>query len=217
VKIPSCLFLASLATGVLALTSLSGCGSANRPATWAYISPVIFQPDCASGSCHSPGVAAAGLDFSDPDVGYSSLTRLWVWIVDRTKEGDANCGQAAGTTVCERPFRPLVTPFDPQQSRLVNMLRGRGALRMPPDRPLDEADIELVERWILNGAKKNDSDETVDAAPAADGMVDAREDAGADGSNDGGNDGGNDGADATSDAADAGLGVTDGPTEGAGG
>jgi hypothetical protein len=35
---------------------------------------------------------------------------------------------------------------------VVNMLRARDAPRMPPDRPLPEADIELVERWILNGA-----------------------------------------------------------------
>jgi hypothetical protein len=48
--------------------------------------------------------------------------------------------------------RPLVTPYDPAGSRVVNMLRARDAPRMPPDRPLPEADIELVERWILNGA-----------------------------------------------------------------
>jgi hypothetical protein len=177
VKIPSCLFAATVA---IALGSLAGCGGPDRPATWAYISPVIFQPSCASGSCHSPGVAAAGLDLSDPDAGYSSLTRLWVWIVDRTKEGQPNCGKAAGTIVCERPFRPLVTPYDPQQSRLVNMLRGRGAPRMPPDRPLDEADIELVERWILNGAKKNEGD--VDAAGSTPAPI---PDGGADGSDDG--------------------------------
>jgi hypothetical protein len=34
----------------------------------------------------------------------------------------------------------------------VQMLRARGARRMPPDRPLPEADIRLVERWILAGA-----------------------------------------------------------------
>jgi hypothetical protein len=31
-------------------------------------------------------------------------------------------------------------------------LRARDLPRMPPDRPLAEADIELIERWILNGA-----------------------------------------------------------------
>jgi len=53
-------------------------------------------------------------------------------------------------------FRPLVTPYDPSQSRLIDVLRGRGAPPMPPDRPLDEADIRLVEDWILNGARKDD-------------------------------------------------------------
>jgi len=144
-------------TASIALVAL-GCGSPNRPAAWAYISPVIMQPNCASSSCHSPGVAAAGLDFSNPDVGYSSLTRLWVWIVDPSKQGAPGCEQRQGTTVCEEPFRPLITAYDPAQSRLIDLLRGRSAPRMPPDRPLDEADIELVENWILNGAKKVETD-----------------------------------------------------------
>jgi hypothetical protein len=146
-----------------ALASSMGCADRERPATWAYISPVIMQPNCATGSCHSPAAAAAGLDFSTPDRGYSSLTRLWVWVVDPSKAGQPGCGPAAGTIVCEKLFRPLVTPYDPQESRLVNVLRGRDAPRMPPDRPLDEADIRLVEEWILNGAKRDSSGR--DAAP----------------------------------------------------
>jgi hypothetical protein len=150
------------ATALACAALLGACGSPDRPASWQYISPVIFQPNCATGSCHSPGVAAAGLDFSTPDKGYTSLTKLWVWIVDRTKEGEPGCGPAAGTIVCEKPFRPLITPYSPSESRLINMLRGRNAPRMPPDRPLDEADIRLVENWILNGAKRWETD-VVDA------------------------------------------------------
>lgn len=161
-----------------ALASLAGCENRQRPATWAYISPVIMQPNCASGSCHSPAAAAAGLDFSTPDRGYSSLTRLWVWVVDPAKKGQPGCGPAAGTIVCEQLFRPLVTPYDPQESRLINVLRGRDAPRMPPDRPLDEADIELIEQWILNGAQKGPAG--VDAA-APDGGITQPVDAGADG------------------------------------
>jgi hypothetical protein len=160
----------TVATALSVLASLPGCGSPDRPATWAYISPVIFQPSCASGSCHSPAAAAGGLDFSTPDRGYTSLTGLWIWIVDRTKEGQPGCGPAAGTTVCEKLFRPLVTPYDPGASRLISMLRGRNAPRMPPDRPLDEADIKLVEHWILNGAKRHETDET--EGPAPDGATD---------------------------------------------
>jgi hypothetical protein len=35
------------------------------------------------------------------------------------------------------------------------MLRARGANRMPPDRPFAEADIALVEEWILRGARND--------------------------------------------------------------
>lgn len=143
---------------LIACASLTGCGSADRAPVWDYISPVIMEPNCASASCHSPGVAAAGLDFSSPDTGYSSLTGLWVWIVDRTKAGQPGCGPRDGTIVCEEQFRPLVTPYDPAQSRLINLLRARDAPRMPPDRPLDEADIELIENWILAGAKRHGGD-----------------------------------------------------------
>src|SRR5262249_42517771 len=127
-----------------------GCGADDRPAVWEYISPVIMQPNCASASCHSRAAAAAGIDFSDPDRGYTSLTALKTWIVDPS--GTTGCRPMAGTVVCQRNFRPLITPYNPEQSRLVNMLRARGAERMPPDRPLNQADIELVERWISNGA-----------------------------------------------------------------
>jgi hypothetical protein len=180
-----------VATALGLLAVLPGCGSPDRPATWAYISPVIFQPNCASGSCHSPAAAVAGLDFSDPDKGYASLTRLWVWIVDRSKEGQPGCGKAAGRVVCERLFRPLITPYDPGQSRLVNMLRGRNAPCMPPDRPLDEADIRLVENWILNGAKKSET-ESEDAAAT---------DAGGDTSTELGPDSSTDSTDSSSDSS----------------
>jgi hypothetical protein len=166
-------FTAATALALLALSP--GCGSPDRPATWSYISPVIFEPNCASGSCHSPAAAAAGLDFSTPDRGYTSLTGRWVWIVDPSMANVAGCGHAAGTIVCERQYRPLVTPYDPSGSRLINVLRGRDAPRMPPDRPLDEADIRLVEDWILNGARKDDR-APVDGATADGGF---RSDAGA--------------------------------------
>jgi len=129
-----------------------GCGGEdNRPAIWSYISPVLFQPNCATSSCHSRAAAVSGLDLSTPDHGYKSLFKLWVGVVDPAGTG-AECVPAGGTTVCERGFRPLVTPFDPDGSRLVNMLRARGAPRMPPDRPFTETDIRLVEDWILAGA-----------------------------------------------------------------
>jgi hypothetical protein len=133
-----------------ALLLAMGCGADDRPASWDYISPVIMQPNCASVSCHSRAAAVAGLDFSDPVRGYNSLTGLKVWVVDPA--GTAGCRTIKGSVVCQRDFRPLITPYNPEQSRLVNMLRARGADRMPPDRPLNQADLELVVRWIRAGA-----------------------------------------------------------------
>jgi hypothetical protein len=182
----------------LAMAALAaGCSNDRRPAEWSYLSPTVFQPNCASQSCHSRSAAVAGLDFSDPDRGYKSLTTLWVWVPNPT-ETDLNtlsCGKALGEEVCEQRLRPLVTPYDPNESRLVNMLRARGASRMPPDRPLDESDIELVEQWILDGAKRYPSspsdgaagDASVDAGVGADAAeAGAEADASGDGTLEGG-------------------------------
>jgi hypothetical protein len=143
-------------TLLVAVIGAGGCSQVdNRPAEWGYISPAIFQPNCATTSCHSPAAAVSGLDFSTPENGYASLTQLWVWVVfspDAATPAGTPCATRSGTRVCEEKERPLVTPYDPAGSRVVNMLRARDAPRMPPDRPLPEADIELVERWILNGA-----------------------------------------------------------------
>jgi len=143
-------------TLVVAVIGAGACNQVDdRPAEWGYISPAIFQPNCATTSCHSPAAAVSGLDFSTPENGYASLTQLWVWVVfspDAATPFGTPCSTVNGTRVCEEKERPLVTPYDPAGSRVVNMLRARDAPRMPPDRPLPEADIELVERWILNGA-----------------------------------------------------------------
>jgi hypothetical protein len=172
----------SVLAALSVVTTLPGCGGEDRPATWAYISPVILQPNCATGSCHSPAAAVDGLDFSTPDRGYASLTKLWVWYVNPAREGQPGCGHADGKVICEEQFRPLVTPYDPWQSRLVNVLRGRDAPRMPPDRPLDEADIRLIEQWILAGARQNETPIVLpDAGPPLDGGADS-----ADGAVDGG-------------------------------
>lgn len=117
-----------------------GCGGAedDRDPVWSYIAPALMQPNCATSSCHSEAAAVAGLDFSTAERGYKSLLALKLPL----REMDAPA-----------KARPLVTPFVPTESRLVNMLHADGARRMPPDRPLAAADIALVERWILNGAK----------------------------------------------------------------
>src|SRR5579871_6595110 len=114
-----------LAAAVLAVTVAASCGQVDdRPATWSYLSPAMFQPACATTSCHGPAAAVSGLDFSTPDRGYASLTSLWSWVVVAADAGappsGVPCATVDGTLVCEQRSRPLVTPFDPAGSRIVN-------------------------------------------------------------------------------------------------
>ena len=152
-----------LLPGVVALMSAvglgAGCigGSDSRPATWSDVSAAITEPNCATIACHSRAAAVAGLDFSSAARGFTSLTGLWAWIVDPTGTSDQGCRAVDGTMVCQREARPLVTPFDPDQSRLIQLLRARDGSRMPPDRLLPEVDIRLVEAWILAGAVEQES------------------------------------------------------------
>jgi hypothetical protein len=110
----------------LALAAIAGCGSEtdDRPAKWSFISATIAQPMCATASCHSPFVKRAGVDLHDRESGYHSL-------VDRL----------------------FVRPGLPDASALITIMRGQGSIRMPPDFPLPEVDIELFERWITDGAR----------------------------------------------------------------
>jgi hypothetical protein len=162
---------------IIAVLLAAGCGRGDdRPAAWEYISPAIFQPACATSSCHSRAVAQSGLDFSDPDRGYASLTDSWFVDPEGTADDGCEAWEAKDTMVCHG--KPFVIAYDPGQSRLVSMLRARGASRMPPDRPLPEIDIRLVESWILDGARK-----TIDGPPAATardggGLIDSGGDAG---------------------------------------
>jgi hypothetical protein len=159
----------------------TGCSGDPRPAEWSYISAAITAPNCATSSCHSRATAAAGLDFSDAGRGYRSLTALYVWIPNPTAAElkTLPCQLTdQGVQVCYQPFRPLVTPFVPADSRLVNVLRARGAARMPPDRPMNEADIRLIEQWILDGAREHaqaTGDGGAPVGPVTDAAADADE------------------------------------------
>ena len=146
--------IASSGAVVAVVLAASGCISAtdSRPATWSFVSAAILEPNCATASCHSRGAASSGLDFSSPERGFISLTGLWVWIVDPAGTADQGCRAVDGTTVCQREHRSLVVPFDPSQSRLTQLMRAGRENRMPPDRPLPEVDIRLIEKWILDGA-----------------------------------------------------------------
>ena len=96
----------------------------DRPAVWSYIHPAIVQPSCATARCHTKFTATQGLRFDSIDDSYT-------YLVDggfASREGDA------------------------EGSRLIWLLEGREVgLRMPPDAPLPDKDIELIYDWILAG------------------------------------------------------------------
>ena len=119
--------LAWVAAAAAALgVAFAGCGSAsdNRPKSWSFISATITEPSCATVNCHSAITHQGGVDLSARDVGYQSLVPTF-----------------------------FVFPGDPQNSPVVNLMNAVGSIRMPPDNPLPEADIVLIEKWIADGAK----------------------------------------------------------------
>ncbi len=100
------------------------CGQDDRPADWRYVHAAIIQPSCTTSACHTK---------------LNDLAQVELW--DAEEACDTLRGQ--------------VSPMDPDGSRLIDLLRDRNLgdfPRMPPDRPLAEPDIELVERWIDEGA-----------------------------------------------------------------
>ncbi len=96
-----------------------------------------MRPSCATAGCHSTLSALEGLDLSTADGAYAYLT-----------------GRVCGAP--EMPGTPVgnfVRPGQPESSRLMYMLRGVGTDDvMPPDVPLPDAEIAIIERWILEGA-----------------------------------------------------------------
>jgi hypothetical protein len=123
---------------VLALAAVSvaigvGCGGTkdDRPAQWSFISPTIIEPACATVNCHSAITHQAGIDLSNSTIGYEMLVQ-----------------NPGGMTY-------YVYPWYPQFSTLITVLNAVGTIRMPPDNPLPQADIELIWNWISDGAKNN--------------------------------------------------------------
>jgi len=123
--------------GVLAL-SLAGCGQDDRPVSWSYIHAAIITPACTTSACHTKLAAYAGIELHSKEAAYVILTGTPCDSVDPDGEAPRN----------------FVTPGQPENSRLMHLLLGEEVRRqMPPDRPLPDVDIALVEQWILEGAE----------------------------------------------------------------
>jgi len=105
-----------------------GCGTATdeRPPQWSFISPAITEPSCATVNCHSAIAQRGGVDLHDRASGYDSLKT-----------------------------RAFVNPTMPDSSPVLFLMHGEGSIRMPPDQPLPEVDIQLIRTWIANGANND--------------------------------------------------------------
>ena len=125
---------------VAGLAFLTACGNDDRPASFEYIQTAIIAPNCATASCHSAENAQAGIRLHDVASSYSILT-----------------GRACGGPETDQTApRNYVDPGNPERSRLMYLLLGiEVRLPMPPERALPGGDIDLVERWILEGARCN--------------------------------------------------------------
>jgi hypothetical protein len=123
---------------LLSILVIGACGEDDRPASWSYIHGAIIVPSCTTSSCHNEYVSQAGVQLQDREGAYTIL-------LGATCEPDQP--DEAPTT------GNLVVPGSPESSRLMHLLIGDDVRRaMPPDRPLPDADIDLIETWILAGA-----------------------------------------------------------------
>lgn len=122
--------------GLLLAGGASCDGAEDRSTSFAYIHASILRPSCTSAACHSKLGSQAGVDLSTPEAAYLLLTGRGCTAPD-----------VAGT-----PPGNFVRPGHPETSELVYLLRGEGGSIMPPDVPLPDVEIEIIERWILDGA-----------------------------------------------------------------
>ncbi len=130
---------ASSALITVAAASLlcGGCLDAeDRSTSWPALHAAIIEPACATSGCHSKMTSQAGVNLATPVDAYTVLT-------GRICTDQPPAGVAPGN---------FVFPGDPTRSKLIHLLRGEQVGRMPPDSPLPAVEIELLERWILEGA-----------------------------------------------------------------
>ncbi|MGE0868698.1 MAG: hypothetical protein AB7P03_09055 [Kofleriaceae bacterium] len=111
------------ATFATATFALAACGGVDeRPATLEYVTAAVLAPNCGNAQCHSSFSEAGGYAFDTVDVARESIRNFALVDVDQ-----------------------------PDASLLYTVLT-RSIDRMPYDQPLPDTDIDLILRWIENGA-----------------------------------------------------------------
>jgi hypothetical protein len=117
---------------------LAACASEDpRPASFTAVYSTVIRPRCTTVACHNRLSQTYGLRLD-------TRTGAYVMLTGRACSEPPVPGQPGGN---------FVIPGQPDRSKLMHLLYGENVpRRMPPDSPLAGPDIELVERWILEGA-----------------------------------------------------------------
>ena len=117
----------------LPLLLLVACGSddvcRDRPVSWAYIHAAIIVPNCATSGCHAALTQAGG----------GFLLNSPINLQDRERAYDTLRGISGAIDLLRRGA--LKGPND----------TGTDDYRMPPDQPLPNADIDLIQCWVDSG------------------------------------------------------------------
>ena len=109
------------------------------PVTFARVQDEVLVPSCGGAGCHNPDSAKGDLNLEGPDA-YGELL-------------EAAC--ADEQAFVEGLVR--VAPGEPTESFLflkVTDPRGMGDIMPPFGDGLSQAEIDLIEAWILDGAKR---------------------------------------------------------------
>ncbi|HEX3482322.1 MAG TPA: hypothetical protein VHT91_45210 [Kofleriaceae bacterium] len=119
--------------GALLGGAAGACGVPDdRPRNLEYITQTILAPTCAAAECHSAFKREVGDEFDTVDAARRSIVN-----------------------------NELVDMLDPPSSVLYGAITrgepsilspGSGNVRMPFDAPMPDADVELILRWIEDGA-----------------------------------------------------------------
>ncbi len=114
---------------LLAVALLGACANESTTReTASYIIEAILVPHCAHGGCHTSVTKPHNLAFDTIPAAIASMKS-----VDKRS--------------------PLVTPGDSARSELYTILQYGASGIMPPDAPLAQADIDLIQHWIDDGAE----------------------------------------------------------------
>ena len=122
---------------VLVAALLGACGSEvdDRPATLEFITETIFAPSCAAAQCHSAFKREVGDQFDTVEATRRSIVANGLVL-------PADAADPASSFLVRTLTVGVTSLLDPDE----------GNVRMPYDSPLPDADIELIERWIGEGA-----------------------------------------------------------------